>query len=272
MFSVLMSVYAKEQPEYLRQSLESVFNQTVTPDEVIMVEDGPLTDKLYEELDRFSVKHSQLKRVRLSKNGGLGNALNEGLKYCSYELVARMDTDDICYPFRFEKQIDVFSQYPDADVVSSWIDEFIDSPENIVSTRKLPEFPYELYEFGKSRSPANHAVVMFRKKAILFAGGYRHFPLLEDYYLWVRLMLNGVKFYTIQDSLLLVRTSNEMFHRRGGLRYALNEIRFQNLIRKLGYISYGRFVLNIIIRFVTRIVPNKLRTYIYNKYLRTTIR
>lgn len=234
-----------------------------------MVEDGPLTNELYTILDDYSTSYPNIfKRVKLSQNGGLGKALNEGLKHCCHELVARMDTDDIAKANRFEKQIEIFKTYPNADVVSSWIDEFIESPENVISTRRLPEFPFEIYKFGKSRCPINHPAVMFRKEAVLFAGGYRHFPLFEDYYLWVRLLLNGAKFYNVQESLLLFRTSSDMYKRRGGFRHAINEARFQNHIRKIGYISYSRCILNISIRFVTRLVPNRLRAYIYKTFLR----
>lgn len=267
-FSVLMSLYFKERPEYLRQSLDSVFNQSQLPTEVILVEDGPLSQELYKILDEFKESHSELKIVSLPVNGGLGKALNEGLKHCSYELVARMDTDDIAKPDRFKKQMAIFDKYPQVEVVSSWIDEFKGTPSNVVSTRKLPEFPYEIYHYAKKRCPINHPVVMFKKDSVLFAGGYQHFPLFEDYFLWIRLLLNGSKFYNLQESLLLFRTSDDMYKRRGGLKHAITEIRFQNKIRKIGFISLSQFIENISIRFITRIVPNNFREYIYKKFLR----
>lgn len=268
LFSVLMSLYAKERPDFLRQSLDSIFSQTIAPTEVVIVEDGPLTTDLYSVLDEFELNHAEIKRVALKENGGLGNALNEGLKYCSHEIVARMDTDDIALPNRFESQIDIFNTYPDVQVVSCWIDEFEGNPMNIVSTRKIPEFPFEIYKYGKKRCPINHPASVFRKSAILFAGGYRHFPLFEDYYLWVRLLLNGAKFYNIQESLLLFRSSSDVFKRRGGLKHALEEVKFQNHIRAIGYINMLQMVVNITIRFTTRIVPNSLRGFIYKKLRR----
>ncbi len=267
-YSVLLSLYLKEKSDYLRSSLDSIFNQTVTPTEVVLVEDGPLTPELYEVLDDFEQKFPQFKRIKLEVNSGLGKALNEGLKYCSYELVARMDTDDISLPTRFEKQLAVFDKYPEVDIVSAWIDEFIASPENIVSTRKLPEFPFEIYEYGKKRCPINHPVVMFKKSAVLLAGGYRHFPLMEDYYLWVRLLLSGSKFYNIQESLLLFRTSDDTYKRRGGIKHGIDEIKFQYRIHKLRYTNLVQFLKNTIIRFTTRIIPNGLRKWIYEHALR----
>lgn len=266
--SVLLSLYIKEKPAHLRQSLDSIFYQLTIPDEIVLVEDGPLTDELYLILNEYESKHKNFRRIVLPKNVGLGNALNEGLKYCSYELVARMDTDDIAKPDRFKRQLEIFEKYPNVEVVSSWIDEFIDTPQNIVSTRKLPEFPFEIFKYGKSRCPINHPAVMFKKEAILFAGGYRHFPLFEDYYLWVRLLLNGAKFYNVQESLLLFRTSKDMYKRRGGFKHAINEIKFQNHIRKIGYINWGQFIFNVSVRFVTRLVPNNIRAKIYKSFLR----
>lgn len=267
-FSVLLSLYAKERPEYLRQSLDSVFNQTLLPDEVVLVLDGPITEELKSVVEEFESKYSTLKIVPLAENGGLGKALNEGLKHCSFDLVARMDTDDIAKPERFEKQMSTFASNPEIQVVSCWIDEFIDNTDNVVSIRKLPEFPFEIYEYGKKRCPVNHPSVMFRKKAVELAGGYRHFPLMEDYYLWVRLLLNGEKFYNIQESLLYFRTTEDTFKRRGGLKHAIDEVKFQYHIHRLGYTSFGRFLKNFSIRFSTRVVPNSVREFIYKKFLR----
>ena len=160
-----------------------------------------------------------------------------------------MDTDDICRPDRFEKQLRVLRERPEVAVVSAWIDEFVDDPGHVVSTRRLPESPEELYEYGRSRCPVNHPVVMFRKQAVLECGGYVHYPLFEDYYLWARMMVGGAKFYNIQESLLWFRTSPDMFRRRGGLRYALTEARLQFLFVGIGYIGLGRFFKNLAVRF-----------------------
>ena len=267
-FTVLISIYYKEKPQYFKECLKSIFDQSILPTEVVLVEDGQLTDELYAVIAEFSKKYSQLKSIKLEKNGGLGKALNEGLKHCSYDIIARMDTDDISVPDRFEKQLRIFEMYPQVDVVSSWIDEFEGVPENIISTRKLPEYPYQIYEYAKNRCPINHPAAMFRKNAVLLAGGYKPFPLFEDYYLWIRLLLNGAKFYNIQESLLKFRTSEDMYKRRGGLKHALTEVRFQNHVRKMGFWSYAQFFKNVSLRFPTRLLPNVLREKIYKTFLR----
>lgn len=268
MFSVLLSLYSKENPLYLRDSLESVFSQSLRPDEVVLVEDGPLTSELYTVVMEFKKKYDKLKVISLPVNSGLGKALNEGLKHCSYDIVVRMDTDDVSKPNRFEKQVKFMDSHPEIDVCSAWIDEFNGSIENVVATKSLPETSAEIYEYGKKRCPINHPVAAFRKKAVAAAGGYMHYPLFEDYYLWARMLVSGAKFYNFQESLLWFRTTADVYRRRGGWRYAMTEIRLQFLFVGIGYIGFGTFLKNLVIRFLVRIIPNKLRSFIYKHLLR----
>lgn len=267
-FSVLISLYFKENPVFLRESLNSVFAQTLLPTEVVLVEDGELTEELYQVVDDFKARYAQIKVVRLEQNHGLGKALNEGLRHCSYDLVARMDTDDINFPERFALQVAFMEAHPEIDVVGAWIDEFIDTPDNYKSTRKVAEQHDEIVKFGKRRNPTNHPVTMFRKSAVEAVGGYVPFYLFEDYYLWVRMIMGGKRFYNMQRSLLYFRFSPDMIKRRGGRKYALSEIAFQYRILRLGYINFATFLSNIAIRTYVRLIPNKIRKFIYNKMLR----
>lgn len=267
-FSVLLSLYYKESPLFLSQSLQSLFSQTLLPSEVILVKDGPLNNDLERVISEFQKQYSLLKTVSLPTNQGLGRALNEGLKHCSYELIARMDTDDIAKPNRFQKQIEVFNKYSDVDVCGAWIDEFEDKVTNVISTRKLPEKQGDIILYAKNRCPLNHPVVMFKKSAVIAAGGYQHFPLFEDYYLWVRMLMNGAKFYNIQESLLYFRFSPDMFKRRGGWKYAMNEMSFLRILLNIKFISWPIYIKNMIVRFAVRILPNFLRSWIYKRLLR----
>lgn len=268
MFSVLLSVYKNEHPNYLRQSLDSILSQILPPDEIILVKDGPLTSELDCFIENYKKRCPVLKVIPLAINQGLGKALNEGLKHCSYDLIARMDTDDIAKPNRFKRQIQVFQEHPELDVVGAWIDEFEETTSNIISTRKLPEVHDDICQFAKKRNPENHPVIMFRKQAVLAAGGYQHFPLFEDYYLWIRMLQNGAKFYNIQESLLYFRFSPAMFKRRGGLKYVTTELRFQNQLRNLEFITSSEYLYNVFIRVITRMMPNTLRAILYKKALR----
>ena len=267
-FSVLMSIYMAEKPSYLTMSLNSVLNQTLQASEIIIVEDGPLTTDLYAILDEFESKNPIIRRLRLSENHGLGYALCEGLKYCRYELVARMDTDDICKPNRFEVQVEFMEKNHEVDVLGTWIDEFFDVKENIVSIRKVPEGSKGLYEFGKKRNPMNHPTVMFRKSSVLKAGSYQTCMLLEDYYLWVKMLKMGMVFYNIQESLLYFRLSHDIYKRRGGLKYAITEVKFQIELHKIGYLTIFETIRNIASRFFVRVMPVCIRRRIYRRLLR----
>ena len=267
-FSVLLSIYYKEKAENLIQSLDSVFNQSLRADEVVLVEDGPLTPELETIVEKYSGQYHELKIVKLEKNSGLGVALNEGLKNCSNDWVARMDTDDICKPIRFERQLDFIQLHPDCDLVGSWVDEFEEDISNITSVRKVPETPEEIYCYCKGRCPVNHPTVLYKKETVLRAGGYltEYFP--EDYFLWIRMLMNGARFYNIQDSLLYFRYSSETIKKRGGWKYAIGEVHIQKKIYKIGFISYPLYLKNSAIRFATRIMPLSLRKWVYQNLLR----
>lgn len=270
-FSVLMSVYYKENPNYLKQALESVINQTVKPTEIVMVKDGRLTAELDLVIECFNKEFPKLlKVVELKKNQGLGTALKEGVKACAYDLIARMDTDDIAINNRFEKQIYVLSKNPEIDMVGSFIKEFDGGTDNILSIRKVPENFLSIKEYARKRNPFNHMTVMFRKNAVLKAGNYEPFLWNEDYYLWIRMIMNGSKMCNIPESLVFVRIGDEMYKRRGGIKYVGQEIRLQKEFLNLGFTTKHQFISNIVIRTFIRIIPNNVRKFLYINYLRST--
>jgi glycosyltransferase involved in cell wall biosynthesis len=266
-------VYIKEKPEYLERALGSIWDeQTVRPDEIVLVLDGKLTEELYGVIDRWKSKLGhKFVVVALEKNMGLGNALRTGLIHCSNELIARMDTDDISVPDRFEKQLKVFES-SDIDVCGSWVSEFIDDENQIISCRKVPEDMRRIVKFAKSRNPINHPSVMYRKSAVLSVGNYKDMLYFEDYSLWVRLILGNYEIYNIQECLVNMRSGYEMLSRRHGLPYAKAETNFYQHIYKLGYNNTFEFMKNLMIRVPLRIVPKKLLAKIYiftrtcNKY------
>lgn len=263
-FSVLLSVYRKEKPAFLRQALDSIFSQTVTSDDVVLVEDGILPDALEAVVKEYEGEYPELHVVRFEQNRGLGFALNDGLKYCRHDLVARADTDDVNHRDRFERELHVFEEHPDYDLVSSWIDEFITNPSEITSQRRMPETPEELYTYGKRRCPVNHPVCMYRKKAVEKVGGYQTDLFPEDYYLWMKMLKAGSKFYCIQDSLLSFRYDPNTFRRRGGWKYAKDEMYTQwKAYRDLHYLSFKDFLVNLMIRGTVRVMPNSLRSLVY---------
>ncbi len=265
-FSVLLSVYAKEQDSCLREALDSLLCQTRQPDEIILVEDGPLPDVLTQTIREYQQRCPLLRTVSLPRNQGLGNALNEGIRHCRYDLIARMDTDDIARPERFEIQLKVFEAHPEIDICSAWIEEFEGSPDHLLAVKKLPETHDEIRAYARHRCPVNHPVVVYRKQAVLRAGGYEGFP--EDYRLWVKMLMTGARFYNVQQSLLYFRFSRSMIKRRGGWKYALADIRSQVDFYRMGLFGLPTLAYNILVRGTVRLTPSALRQFIYQKLLR----
>lgn len=265
-YSVLMSLYKKEKPEYLRLAVDSMLNQTVKPDEIVLVEDGPLTDELYAVLDEYGDK---LTRVRNEKNLGLGLALNVGLKVCRNELVARMDTDDISKPERCEVQLQYFEQHPETDIVGGDIAEFIGDETNIIGKRMVPQTNAEIREYMKKRCAFNHMSVMYKKTAVEAAGGYQDWFWNEDYYLWIRMWLNGAVFGNTGTVLVNVRTGEEMYQRRGGKKYFKSEKGLQDYMLEHRMIGFGTYAMNVSKRFIVQeMLPNSVRGWVFRKFAR----
>lgn len=225
-FSVLMSVYYKENPEYLKLSLDSVIKQTVPAAEIVLIKDGPLTKELDDIINQYSDKYAGLFRVfSLEENVGLGKALNYGVQRCKYDLIARMDTDDIVVPERFELQVNEFIKDKELVLCGGYIAEFARDPLIISGYRKVPLTQAAILKFAKKRNPFNHMTVMFKKKAVLEAGNYQDMPYFEDYWLWVRLLQKGYAVKNIDYVLVNVRAGVDMLGRRGGWEYAKAEFK-----------------------------------------------
>ena len=269
-FSVLMSVYYKENPSWFKTALDSVINQTLQPNEIVLIEDGKLTDELYKVIEKYKNQYSNLfKIIPLEKNSGLGEALRIGVLNCSNELIARMDTDDIAKNDRFKKQIQFFQEHPNVDLVGSWISEFEDEPDKIISYRQLPIEHQEIYKFGQFRCPVNHMTVMYRKDAVLKAGNYQTFKNIEDYYLWGRMLKQGAVFANIPECLVNVRAGNSMLKRRANLTYFFNsEFPLHTELYRMGFINLKQYLRNISSKFLLRAISQWAMAIIYRKFLR----
>ena len=269
-YSVLMSLYIKEKSEYLRLAIDSMLNQTIVPDEIVIVEDGPLTDSLYAVLDEYKAKYPQtIRTVKNEKNLGLGLALNIGLKECRNELVARMDSDDISKTNRCEKQLEFFSNHPETTILGGQIEEFIKNPMDIVGKRIVPETDNELKDFLKKRCPFNHMTVMFKKSDVIKAGNYQDWFWNEDYYLWIRMSLANMTFANIPEILVNVRVGEDMYKRRGGWKYFKSEIKIQQLMFKNKIIDLYVFFANCIKRLIVELfLPNRIRGIVFKKFAR----
>ena len=268
-FSVLISVYIQERADLLDRALRSILvDQTVKPTEVVLVEDGPLTPELYTVIEEYRQRFSVLVSVKLTQNQGLGKALNAGLKACRNEWIARMDSDDISLPGRFEQQLQYIVTHPDIDVLGCAIDEFTSDENTINATRLCPE---RVDSYIKFRSPVNHPTAFFRKSSVLKAGGYQHCLFMEDYHLWIRMYALGMKITSMQTSLYRARMDMGTIRRRGGWKYMPSEATIQSLLKRKHIISLPRFCLNMVIRCSARVIPSRLRAYIYKSLLRKPV-
>lgn len=266
-YSVLMSVYKKEKDEYLRESIDSILNQTVVTDDFVIVCDGPLTDELNHVIDEYEHANDIIHVVRLKENKGLGSALNEGLHHCKNELIGRMDSDDICMIDRFKRQLEIF-ELMNVDIVGGTVTEFAGSPDNPISNRVPPHTHDEIVAFSKKRNPFNHPSVMFRKSAVISAGGYQDFPYFEDYYLWVRMLSAGARGYNIKEPVMYMRAGKDMYARRGGREYVKYMLAYKKKIHEMGYTTKIEYLESTVPHAVVGMMPNKLRQIFYKKVLR----
>lgn len=264
-YSVLMSLYKKEHPEYLRLALDSMLNQTVSPDEIVLVEDGPLTDELYAVVDAYK---EHLKLVVNEKNLGLGLALNAGLKVCQNEFVARMDTDDISKPDRCEKQLKRFEEKPELAIVGSYIDEFVGDPSNVVSQRRVPTDSEAIFNYAKRRSAFNHPVVMYRKSAVMAEGGYSDLKRNQDVDLFGRMLFKGYKAENIDEALLWFRSSDELAARRKSWENTKSYIDTIKKFWKMGYSSFADYAKVAVAQTGMFILPVSMQNWVYKNFLR----
>ena len=273
-FSVCSSVYKNDKPEFVRAALDSMLvNQSVKPDEIVLVQDGPVLYELSRLLLEYKDKYGDaLNVIKLEKNGGLGNALRLGVENAKYSIIARMDSDDICAPDRFEKQLAYLESHPECDIVGGQITEFIGTPDNIVARRVVPLSNEDIYDYMKSRCAFNHPTVMFRKEAIMKAGNYQDWFWNEDYYLWIRLMKNHCVMANLPDELVNMRSGLDQYSRRGGKKYFDSEIGIKKLMLKEGMVTKAQFAVNYVERFIIQLMlPNKVRGWVFRNFARRNV-
>ncbi len=268
-YSVLMSLYIKEKPEYLRSAIDSMLNQSAAPDEIIIVKDGKITDELQAVLDDYTAMHPHLFNIiGYDENKGLGVALNYGIEHARNELIARMDTDDISKPDRCEKQLRMFEENEELSIVGAFVDEFYSDPNEVVSVRAVPTEHDEIYKFAKKRSAFNHPVVMYKKTAVLSFGGYGDLRRNQDVDLFGRMLFGGCKAANIAESLLWFRSNNALAKRRKSWENTKSYINTIKKFWKMGYSSFGDYMLIAIAQTGMFLCPAKLQHWIYKKFLR----
>lgn len=263
-FSVLISLYSKENPQYFYECMESISNQVINPHEVIIVFDGLIGNELENIVQKFSTI-LPIKVVRLPENIGLGKALNEGLKHCSNEWVFRMDTDDICLAHRFEKQLAYIEANPDVVLLGGQVKEFDERFVHEVGIKDVPLDLEAIKKFALVRNPFNHMTVAYKKSIIEQVGGYQHHLYMEDYNLWLRVISKGYKVSNLPDVLVNVRAGNAMYARRKGIEYIRSEFQLAKLKIALQLQSSFLAYAYCFIRVLPRLLPKRLLGRIYQQ-------
>lgn len=267
-FSVLMSVYKEENEKYLSEALESIINQTVRPDQIVIVKDGELTEKLELVIDNYSKKYNKLIKIYgYKENKGLGYALQNGILQCDYEYVARMDSDDISRKDRFEKQIRYIEQNPNIDILGGYLQEKDAKMSRKVSVKKVPVTKKEIYKNIGKECPFNHSTVILKKSAVITAQNYKT-ELIEDYGLWIRMYLNNCYMENLPEILVDYRTSKKMYKRRTGIKYLKGIKKIEDIMLEHKIITRFQYIINMLERTILAIIPSKVKTYIYPKIVR----
>ncbi len=264
-FSLLLSVYSKERPSYLDEALYSIEMQTLPPSEIVLVKDGFLTAKLDEVIEKH-IEYSEIeyKILALKVNLGLGGALNAGVESCSHAWIARMDSDDIACPERFEKQCAFLESHPDIDLLGGWICEFVDDSSDCNRERRVPLVHDSIVRFANYRNPINHVTVLFKKSAVKDVGGYLEMQGFEDYYLWMRMLKYRKHFANLPEVLVRVRVGNDMISRRQGWEYAKNELALEKAAYQIEFWTALDLLRNFFVRFLPRLLPVFVVEKLYN--------
>ena len=269
-FSVLMSAYKNDNAVDFRIAVESVsINQTLVPDEIVIVIDGPVPEDLYRTILKLGKEIPNIRINWLTENRGLGNAMNIGVNLCNNELIARMDSDDISMPDRFEKQVVYMDEHPEIAVLGGQVSEFVGTEDNIVGYRNVPLDSENCQKYYQDRDPLNHMTVILRKSAVLDVGNYQPWHLDEDTYLWGRFLKKGYKIANLPDILVNVRVGDAMYARRGGWKYFKSDTGILKWKLDNGLTSKGRFLYNYLVRFTVQVLmPNSVRAWFFKKMLR----
>lgn len=269
-YSVLMAVYIKEKAEYLKLSIDSMLNQSLMPEQFVIVKDGPLTKELNDLIESYSNKYQTIFTiVSLENNVGLGRALDIGIAYCRNEMIARMDSDDISLPERCEKEMELFEQDKDLAIVGCNIDEFYDDPSNIKMSRIVPSNPNDIRKAIGRITPFNHPTVMYKKSEVIRCGGYGKMRRKQDRDLFSRMINMGCKARNIDESLLLFRSNEDNYKRRKSWSYCKSTIEVSWNIYKRHHCTLSDLVYVVVGQMVLFIAPMPIMKLLSDRLLRS---
>lgn len=267
-YSVLMSVYYKDNPIFLKKAMDSIIEQDYKTNDFVIVLDGKVTPELDIILEEYQYKYSFIRLIKLEKNGGLGRALNIGLKACRNELVARMDSDDIAIKNRTYLQMKTFENNDNLAIVGSYMYEFEHDENKIRSVKEVPINKEKIYKYAKYRNPFNHPTVMYKKNVINKLGNYSETSRGEDLDLFLKLVFNHYECFNLNIPLVKYRANIQQYERRKTFNESKVLIKVYYKFLKLKKISLFNFLIVSIIQIVNQIIPNKIGYIIYIKLFR----
>lgn len=270
-FSLSMSVYKNDNPDYFKTAvLSATIRQTLPPSEFVLVVDGPIPEILEKAIDEIKATLAMPTYIiRLSQNVGHARSRQTGLEATHFPIVAIHDSDDVCIPDRFEKQMQYISNHPELDVVGGQISEFIESEDNIVGKRMVPERDIDIKDYLRNRCPMNLMTVMAKKASVQKVGGFIDWYCEEDYFLWIRMALENCKFANMPDILVNVRVGRDMYSRRGGWNYFKSEAKLQKYLYSNQLISLPRLFINVMLRFGVQVMlSNSIRGWVFRNFAR----
>jgi len=268
-YSVLLTVYKSDKPEYFKLSLESMLNQTLKSDDIVIVKDGPVPQAIQDVIDDCSAQHpGVINPVQLEKNLGLGLALNEGIKVCKNELIARMDADDISMPDRCEKQVAMFEADPELDIVGCPVKEFVGDPSNVVGSRDVPLDNEAIHKYCRRRDPFNHPAVMYRKSKLEKYGAYGNYRKNQDTALWINLLSKGFKCANHPEYLLMFRFDEGTYKKRKSWVNTKLLIQIRKEAWKSGFCSFADYMVVAVAQLGVYVLPVGFQKFVYTKVLR----
>ena len=267
-YSVLMTVYTKDNPDFFLLALDSIVGQTLKPDEIVLVKDGPITEELQKVIDDHITTGAPIVQIQIEKNVGLGLALNEGIKRIKNELIARMDSDDYSLPERCEMQVKEFEKNPELDIVGCPVLEFDDVFENVVGKRDVPLTNAEIYKFARKRDPFNHPTVMYRKSAVEAVGCYSNYRKNQDTDLWIKMLSNHVNCKNLSEYVFLFRFDRATYRKRKSWINTKTLIEIRYKAWRIGFNSFGEFLAIAVVQLGMYILPIGFQKLLYQKILR----
>jgi len=266
-YSVLMSTYAKDRPDWLIVAVESMANQTLKPAEIIIMIDGPIPEELQQAVSECVERYPIIRTVAMPENVGLGEAMRLGINECKNEWIARMDADDISDIKRCEEELR-FAIEKNADIVGCDCAEFTNDMNSPKSMRVFPEDHESLVELSRRKVPFCHPAVMMKKSAVLRAGNYKQVFLHEDYDVFVRMLATGSVGCTVKKTLYHVRVNENFYNRRGGIKYVMTLLGFNWSLLRRGWMSPADFFVRSCGNILVGMSPTWLRMWIYRRFLR----